>query len=399
MERTRNVVVADVLSRHRVACGIREIEGGALRSRPGKRILVAAGALCPGSVAKVVFDIVAGLSDYYFHIWVEPGKERFSLHAARRCLADFGPETPSNFEIVSSRDRIRMLAPEIRATFLNLFTSDSWFMPFSLERGIPIVTFSHSVCYFEEFPFSSNPLAPKVAWQRRAYILADKIVCWSNIERQLISRFLPIVSEKIKVVPLCQKLPKVVPVGRTRPSKGDLRVLFAGRPLAKRKGFEYLVNALRELAAKGCDVELTVADAFTNAARLAQFRFSEALRGIEVRWLSDLERKEMRRAYRHAHVVVAPSLYDSWCKVVTEAIAEATPVITTDAAGVTEYFPCDEIPRVKAGDSKEIAIAIEHLLSDYESHLNASEKARERLKAEFTLEKQSSRLRKALGLE
>jgi len=399
MERTRNVVVADVLSRHRVACGIRELEGGALRSRPGKRILVAAGALCPGSVAKVVFDIVAGLSDYYFHIWVEPEQERFSLDSIRRCLTDLAPQVPSNFELITSREKVKTLAPKIRSTFVNLFATDNWFMAFSLKRGIPIVTFSHSVCYFEDFPFVSNPLSPKVVWQRRAYLLADKIVCWSNLEKELISRFLPIVRAKIRVVPLCQRMPTATRVRQTPPSRNDLKVLFAGRPLAKRKGFEYLVVALRKLAAKGYDIELTVADAFTHADRLAQVKFSCALKRMKVRWLRDLDRKEMRRAYQRAHVVVVPSLYDSWCKVVTEAIAEATPVITTDATGVTEYFPCHEVPRVKAGDSMAIVTAIEHLLSDYQSQLDAVEKARQRLKAEFTLEKHSSRLKKALGLE
>jgi len=341
----------------------------------------------------------SGDSHHHFLIWVAPGQERISGTTLRRCWEDLGGEWPENFSFLTSGREAAMAASEVQSTFVHLYTADSWYMPFSLEREIPIVTFSHSVSYFEEYPFVSSPLAAKVVWQRRAFLFASKIICWSNLEKELISRFMPVVREKIVVVPLCQRTPEATQERGGSPGGGRLKVLFAGRPLAKRKGFEYLALALQELARKGYDIHLTVADAFTNAAALAKLRFSDVLDGVAVRWLRDLERETMRRAYRSAHVVIIPSLYDSWCKVLTEAIAEGTPVIATDATGATEFFGYDEVPRVKAGDSGAIVGAVERLISDYPGCLAATEKARDRLRTELTLEKHAGRLREAVGLK
>jgi glycosyltransferase involved in cell wall biosynthesis len=255
------------------------------------------------------------------------------------------------------------------------------------------------VSYFEDYPFASSPQAPKVVWQRSAYLLATKIICWSNLEKEYISRFLPVVRDKIAVIPLCQSIPEETHRPRSSPQGRTLKVLFAGRPLAKRKGFEHLASALRELVAKGHQVSLTVADAFTNSQNQARVRFSHLLSGIAVNWVRDLDREGMRTLYRSVHVVVVPSVYDSWCKVLTEAIAEGTPVIATDATGAAAFFSPDEVPRARAGDSKALVHAIESLVSDYPGRLAATQRARDRMKAGLTLEKHAARLRQLIGLD
>lgn len=395
----RKILVADLSPQNTLVARTVTVGESATHMLPKKKILVAACTLCSGSVAKVLFDVIQGTPDYHFLIWIASGQEQLSIATARRCLDDLRPDWPDNFHFLRSNYQVDKLAVDIKFTFLNLYTDDTWYMPFSMENDIPIVTFSHSVSYFEDYPFVSNPRSPKVVWQRKAYLLATKIICWSKLEKTFISRFLPIVSHKIEIVPLCQRTPEGTNSRPTLPVGRKLKVLFAGRPLAKRKGFEFLATALRELAAKGHEVELTVADAFTDSTELAKIRFSDLLDSITVRWLHDLSGDEMRRAYQSVHVVIVPSLYDSWCKVVTEAIAEGTPVIATDATGSMEYFPCDEVVRVKAGDCRAIVDAVEHLISDYPSHLAATRKARERLRTEFTLQKHAARLRQAIGLD
>lgn len=395
----RKILVADFSAGNAIAACVLVEQDREAQAPPKNKILVAAGRLCPGSVANVLFDVILGIPDYHFLIWVAPGQEKISIATAQQCLDHLGVEWLTNVNFLRSSRQAGTLAPEIRATFVNLFTEDSWYMPFSLERDIPIITFSHSVSYFEDYPFVSNPLARKVVWQRRAYLLATKIICWSHLEKEFISRFLPVVREKIEVIPLCQSVAEETHRPRTSPRGRTLEVLFAGRPLARRKGFEHLASALRELAAKGYQISLTVADAFTNAETLAKVRFADLLDGIAVKWLRDLDQQQMRRLYQSVHVVVIPSVYDSWCKVLTEAIAEGTPVITTDATGAAEFFSPKEVMRVRTGDSKSIVRAIERLVSDYPGHLAATQRARDRLKAELTLGKHAARLRQVIGLD
>ena len=315
-----------------------------------------------------------------------------------RCLGELGEHWPENFNFFTLPSRVETFADEIAATFFHLPTDEDWFMRFSLGRRVPAVVFSHSVSYFEEYPFVSSPSAPKVVWQRRAFLLANKIVCWSHLEKEMISRFLPIVEDKIEVVPLYQRISDDATTRRSPPKGRHLRVLFAGRPLAKRKGFEYLAMALQKLAEKGCRIELTVADAFTDTTELAKLKFSHRLGEIETTWLCNLRWERMRQLYQSSHVVVIPSLYDSWCKVLTEAIAEGTPVIATEATGATEFFSPDEVRRVKAGDADAIADALEHLIAEYPHILAATGEARNRLRSELTAERYGNGLRRAAQL-
>lgn len=394
----KKIVVAEIGSPEGMAARTLLTDEETAEAPRKNKILVAAGIFPPGSVAEVVLDTIRAMPDYHFLVWVRRREKEAAMETLRRCLGELGEQWPENFNFFTSPSRVEAFADEIAASFFHLPTDEDWFMRFSLVRRIPAVVFSHSVSYFEEYPFVSSPSAPKVVWQRRAFLLANKIVCWSNLEKEMISRFLPIVGDRIEVVPLYQRISDDAPTHRPPPQGRRLKILFAGRPLAKRKGFEYLAMALQKLAEKKYRIALTVADAFTDTTELAKLKFSDRLGEIETTWLCNLRWERMRQLYQSSHVVVIPSLYDSWCKVLTEAIAEGAPVIATEATGATEFFSPDEVPRVKAGDADAIAEALEHLIADYPRFLAASENAQDRLRQELTPKRYAKSLSGATGL-
>lgn len=106
----------------------------------------------------------------------------------------------------------------------------------------------------------------------------------------------------------------------SRPS-GRLKVLFAGS-LGQRKGLSYLLKAIERL--KG-DAELTLLGrkAASGCAPL------EAAVG-KYRWLPTLSHAAVLREMQNHDVLVLPSLFEGFGLVILEAMAQGTPVITTD---------------------------------------------------------------------
>ena len=106
-----------------------------------------------------------------------------------------------------------------------------------------------------------------------------------------------------------------------RRSAGRLKVLFAGS-LGQRKGLSYLLDAVEKL--KGA-VELTLLGrkAGSECAPL-----ESAVR--KHRWLPTLSHAGVLREMQSHDVLVLPSLFEGFGLVILEAMAQGTPVITTD---------------------------------------------------------------------
>jgi alpha-maltose-1-phosphate synthase len=104
-------------------------------------------------------------------------------------------------------------------------------------------------------------------------------------------------------------------------SSGQLKVLFAGS-LGQRKGLSYLLKAIELL--KG-EVELTLLGRKV-AAGCAPLE--SAVRTH--RWLPSLSHGAVLREMRDHDVLVLPSLFEGFGLVILEAMAQGTPVITTN---------------------------------------------------------------------
>ena len=123
--------------------------------------------------------------------------------------------------------------------------------------------------------------------------------------------------EKIHVIPYGCPPPQHEPGA----SHNDpLRVLFAGS-LGQRKGTSYLLSAVEKL---GRHVTLTLL-----GSRPAQpcKPLDRALK--KHRWISTLPHAEVLREMREHDVLVFPSLFEGFGLVITEALSQGIPVITT----------------------------------------------------------------------
>jgi len=172
---------------------------------------------------------------------------------------------------------------------------------------------------------------------------------------------------------------EIVPYGGPAPvsdeiieSSGRLKVLFAGS-LGQRKGLSYLLKAIEILQGK---VELTLLGRkpVSGCAPL-----ESAVR--KHRWLPSMSHDAVLREMRSHDVLVLPSLFEGFGLVILEAMAQGTPVITTEhTAGpdVIENGTDGFIVPIRSAEA--IAEKLELLASDRERLM--SMKSAARLKAQ-----------------
>ena len=105
-----------------------------------------------------------------------------------------------------------------------------------------------------------------------------------------------------------------------------LRILSVGR-LTERKGFTYLIEALRDING----ISLTI---IGDGPLLATLKYQS--KGLDVTFLGNVAHEQLITIYRNSDVFVLPSLNEGMSNTVLEAMACGLPLILTDVGGSLE---------------------------------------------------------------
>jgi glycosyltransferase involved in cell wall biosynthesis len=152
-------------------------------------------------------------------------------------------------------------------------------------------------------------------------------------------------------------------------NKRKLKLLFVGS-LSQRKGIANLFKAVEPLRDK---IELTVVghrpvddcEALNNALE-------------KHNWIRSLPHHQILDLMQENDVFVFPSLFEGFGLVITEAMSQGTPVITTERTAGLDFIDNDDNGwLVKAGDTTALRFAIENLLANPEKIKKAGLAARE----------------------
>ena len=118
------------------------------------------------------------------------------------------------------------------------------------------------------------------------------------------------------------------PIEPHPPAAGEtLRYLFVGR-LIERKGIDVLLEAFRRV--DGGELAIVGDGPLREAVEAA------ASQDPRIRLLGHRDGEALADAYRDAHVLMVPSLYEPWGLVVHEGLAHGLPVIATDEVGASD---------------------------------------------------------------
>ncbi|MEZ7498685.1 glycosyltransferase family 4 protein [Flavobacterium sp. Arc3] len=165
--------------------------------------------------------------------------------------------------------------------------------------------------------FSDSPA--KLAKKDQELALADVIFVASSFTKKTLEAY-PGILAQIKVIPY--GFPKVQHQKEYRPlANRKLKILFIGG-LSQRKGLSYLFEAVEGMEST---VELTIVGhkAVSNCNAL-----NWALE--QHHWIPSLSHEQVLGCMREHDVFVFPSLFEGFGLVITEAMSQGVPVITTD---------------------------------------------------------------------
>jgi phosphatidylinositol alpha-1,6-mannosyltransferase len=165
-------------------------------------------------------------------------------------------------------------------------------------------------------------------------------------------------------------------------------VVAVGR-LVRKKGFEYLIEAVGQLAPRHPGLQLALAGAGDLEPEL---RARAAGLGDRVRFLGTVSHDEIPRWLAAADVVVVPSVRDEQGNVdglpntVLEALAAGAALVTTPAGGIGEVVASGDEPAlvVPERDAAALAAAIEQLIADPVRRREMGRRARQLVDARYT---------------
>ncbi len=169
-------------------------------------------------------------------------------------------------------------------------------------------------------------------------------------------------------------------------------VLFVHR-LSYRKGVRLLAPLLDAVSA-GSPVRLVVAGDGPERGSLER---QAAQRGGRLRLLGAVPNRELPGWYGAADCVLVPSYEEGFSRVLLEAMATATPVVTTDAGGSADVVGPGYPFVVPVGDLDGLAAAVRAVMSMPEAERRAlGQRLRHRAQQNFSPERVAAMLRELL---
>jgi glycogen synthase len=243
--------------------------------------------------------------------------------------------------------------------------------------------------------------------ERTAYGNADGVIAVSEAMRRDVRALYGVPSAHIRVIhngiDVEQYQPRLNPSVLTSyhidPNKPF--VLFVGR-ITRQKGIMHLLRAIKDLR-PGVQIVLCAGSPDTDeiaremAEKVAQ---AQAAPPHEVIWVSHMvPRDDLISLYTHASIFVCPSVYEPFGIINLEAMACGTPVVASAVGGIPEVVvpgesgllvPFEPIspenfePKAPEQFSRDLAAAVNRLLSAPETMQAMGHKARTRVEQHFS---------------
>jgi len=201
--------------------------------------------------------------------------------------------------------------------------------------------------------FHGHPSPGMVDRVEEEYLLVDRIRMYSEWGKASMMRF-GVPEEKIHVLRQTVNLERFRPLETRQAPSGPLRVCYVGS-LDLRKGFVYLLQAIRAVGAKHFRLRIVGATGDRDCARL----LARESAGLQI----ECAPGDSLPVYQQSELFVVPTLEDGLPFVLVEGLACGLPGIVTTEAGAAECVrPGQSGWVVPAGEVESLAVALEQAL-------------------------------------
>jgi glycosyltransferase involved in cell wall biosynthesis len=237
-----------------------------------------------------------------------------------------------------------------------------------VRAGLPTVaTVHHPIAIDRDLELAAAPTLRRRITLRRWYAFTrmqarvagrlDGITTVSENSRRDIGARMGLPAAGVEVIPVGIDPEEFRPGDGPRDPDSILVITSADVPL---KGLVHLLEAVAKLRTER-DVRLTVVGTARPGGPAEAALDRLALRGA-VRFTGSVPQGELIELMQRAAVVAIPSLYEGFSLPAVEAMACATPLVTTDAGALPEVVGSEAGLRVRAGDVGELTAALQLVL-------------------------------------
>ncbi|MGY1722849.1 glycosyltransferase family 4 protein [Blastococcus sp. SYSU DS0533] len=239
-----------------------------------------------------------------------------------------------------------------------------------VRAGVPTVaTVHHPIAIDRDLELAAAPTLRRRLTLRRWYAFTrmqervvqqlDAVTTVSENSRRDIAAHMGLAPDRMTVIPVGIDPDRFSPPPADRPRDTDsmLAVTSADVPL---KGLVHLLEALAKLRTER-PVRLTVVGS-TRPGGPAEAALDRLGLRDAVRFTGPVPEEELIRLFQQASLVAIPSLYEGFSLPAVEAMACATPLVTTDAGALPEVVGTKAGLRVRAGDVGELTAALQLVL-------------------------------------
>ena len=177
------------------------------------------------------------------------------------------------------------------------------------------------------------------------------------------------------------------PSSQPRQDNQVLRIVSVGR-LEWKKGYEYALQAIREMVFKGYSIEYRIIGDGNYLESLTFCRFQLGLED-NVKFIGAISHKDLVHYLIWADIFLHSAVSEGFCNAVIEAQAMQIPVVTSDADGLSENVKHGitgfVVPR---RDPQALADKLMVLAEDTELRTRMGQAGRDRILSKFTLSDQ-----------
>jgi glycosyltransferase involved in cell wall biosynthesis len=289
---------------------------------------------------------------------------------ATMCTAGF-PE-PMTFSLRAARHLLPRTAEPGRRDFDIVHDNQSlgWGLLQLVRAGVPTVaTVHHPIAIDRELELAAATSLRRRLTLRRWYGFTgmqarvarrlDGVTTVSENSRRDIATHMGLPADGVDVIPVGIDPEEFRPPPEERQRDADSILVITSADVAL-KGLVHLLEALAKLRTER-PVRLTVVGTARPGGPAEAALDRLGLRDA-VRFTGPVPEAELVDLLQRAWVVAIPSLYEGFSLPAIEAMACATPLVTTDAGALPEVVGTKAGLRVKAGDVGELTAALELVL-------------------------------------
>ena len=309
---------------------------------------------------------------------------------------------PNEALLAEAPDHIRRQQVRLRhqeEIFLHARKMDVFFCPFGalyprpFPRPAAVTLLDIQERFFPEF-FSKQELKDRLWHFDASVAAADVVITISEFSRQALVEIIGAPADKVRAIPLC---PDRLPGGEVRPplpGGWPERFLFYPAQDWRHKNHERLLDALALLRSRGRLLPCVFTGGWHQEGRVEQ-HIREAGLEEQVAVLGRVSREEIAWLYRHARLLLFPSLFEGFGIPVVEAMRSGLPVVCSGTTSLPEVGG-DAAVYFDPEDTASMAEALSELWDD-EARLAVLREAGLRREALFTEENMVRRHREALA--